>query len=190
LKTIEWDTTHHINGCTNVLCSHLHLTLQHAATRGNTLQHTATHCSAYIHTHAVHVRQHTATHCNVLQCVAVCSLQCVAVCWSVLFIFCDTYVLSHTSSALVVTYCTTLQHIAAHCNTLQCVAVCSWQCCSVLQRFVYVSQYICISAYMQCTCGNSLLHTATHCNVLQCVAASCICFAIHMYICIHPVHLW
>jgi len=45
--------------------------------------------------------------------------------------------------------------VVTHCNTLQHTAM----CCSVLQ--------------------------CVHCSVLQCVAASCLCFLIHMYICIH-----
>ena len=56
-------------------------TLQHTATHYNTLQHTAAHCSK---PHRRHI-QHTATHCNTLQ---------------------------HTA-----THCNTPQHTATHCNT-------------------------------------------------------------------------
>ena len=70
-------------------------------------------------------------------------LQCVAVCCSVLQCVADTN--NGMSAFFLMTYCSTLQHTAAHCSTLQHTAA----HCSTLQ------------------------HTATHCSTLQHTAAHC-----------------
>ena len=75
-------------------------TLQHTATRNNTMQRTATHCSTCIS--RIQIRPmlctvYTATHCNTLQHLAT---------------QCNT--LQQTT-----THCNTLQRTAMHCNTLR-----------------------------------------------------------------------
>jgi len=119
-------------------------TPQHAATYGNTLQHTdphtysqtATRCSTLQHT-ATHgnTRQHTHTHtlrhasirCNMLQHTAT---------------HCNTYKL---------TRCNTLQHAVTHGNTRQHTAT-------------HGSTH---GSTCTLTCCNTLQHTATHSNTLQ-----------------------
>ena len=74
-------------------------TLQHAATRCNTLQLCIWFETCFVNHDVIDNRalQHTATHCNSLQHTAT---------------HCNT--LQHTA-----THCNTLQHTATHCNTLQ-----------------------------------------------------------------------
>ena len=73
-------------------------TLQHIATRCNTLLHAGTHCNTLQQTATRHnTLQHAATHCNTLQHTAT---------------RCNTLLHAATRS-------NTLQHIATHCNTLQ-----------------------------------------------------------------------
>jgi len=149
--------------CVAVCCSMLHVcvaawcrvlqcgngfrvTLQHTATRCNTLQrsHTAPHCRALVSSHG-----HRCLCCSVVQCVAVCCsvLQCVAVCCSVLqcvavikkFDFRHIYVYTFWSQisfflSRTATYSNTLQHTATHCNAQTCLfhtslptsVFCSW----------------------------------------------------------------
>jgi len=97
---------------------------EYAATLGNMLQHTATHCSTLQHT-AAHCTtlHHTATHCNTLQ-----QLQHTAA-------HCNT--LQHTA-----TRCNTLQHTATHCNALTPVnrksqlATMGWRRCTGCLTFI------------------------------------------------------
>ena len=81
--------------CTSVSCSLHRITLQHAATHCNTLQHAQNPlipasfmCCSVLQCFAVYcsVVQCVAMCCNVLQCTAVCCnvLQCAAVCCNVL----------------------------------------------------------------------------------------------------------
>ena len=133
------------------------ISLQHTATRCNTLQVIASHCNSLQLT-ATHCNslQLTATHCNTLQHICNALQQPTTDAKSAGKLSSDDFdgegrreevfsqsfgrgpLLQHTT-----THCNTLQHTATHCNTLQHTA----------------------------THGNTLQHTGTHavryCNPLQ-----------------------
>ena len=147
---------------------------QSNASRCNTLQCTATHCSAL---------QHNAVHCNTLQCIA-------AHC-STLQQHCNTLQQQNYKSSIVkascrrvralvdtATLCSALQHTAlhpnTHCRALQHTAghCTSTHCrelqdtaghCNTLQQQVYGPSVVKAS----CRCIRALVDTATHRRALQ-----------------------
>jgi len=119
-------------------------TLQHAATRCNMPQHTATYFTYKSGLESgllpdENCRTDTATHCNTLQCAATC---------------CNT--LQHDT-----TRCNTMQVTATQCSLLQHIT--NWgfnsRCCPI--RFL-----LCTLQHTATHC-NTLQQTSSHCNKLQ-----------------------
>ena len=108
-------------------------TLRHAATHGNTRQHTATLPGDFVAAAHLVLLPHTATRGNTLQHTATDWNTPRGLCCG-----CPSVPLQHA-----VTRCNTLQHTATHCNTLQHTAT----HCNTLQH--------------SATLGNTLQHTAT-----------------------------
>jgi len=92
-------------------------TWRHTATHCNTLQHTVTHCNALV-APFVEQMQHQVYVCGewVLQCIAV--VQWVAVCCSVLASLSSERSINCVR-VVRIRDCSTAQHTATYCNTLQ-----------------------------------------------------------------------
>jgi len=136
--------------------------------RCNTLQHTATHCSAHtcrprktnhriffaiLVQHSICVDcntlQHTATHTHADHVRSI-----------------DTFFLPPYCNTLqdTATHCNTLQHTATHCNTLQHA-----QCNTLQHTATQYNAHTCRSREInrRILFATLLQHSATHCNVLN-----------------------
>jgi len=148
------------------------MTLQHTATRCNTLQHTITRS-----TEGLYVEARPATSIpfllmcvRVRECACACAsaytYMCVFLCWCL-------YVVQDVCG--VHACCNVLQCVAVCCSVLVsvCRARCVWGarvlqcaavCCSVLQ---------CVGVCMSCKMCVGCMCVAVCCSVLQCVAVCC-----------------
>ena len=138
--------------CSVLQCAPHYNTLQHAATRCNSLQHTmhiescdctlqhvVTHCNTLQHTAArCHTLQNTATHCNPLRHTIH-----IAPCVVSLHTTTHCHTLQHPA-----TPCSPLQHAASHCNAVpHTIAKCA--CNSCARVFISETTAYCIWSITQ-----------------------------------------
>ena len=134
-----------------------HATMQHTATRCNTLPHIATHCNTIPMSRISHVTRHTdhatATTLHWVMANTLERVGMIEVTWD----------MTH-SYIYMYACCSVLQCVAMCCSVLQCVAVCR----NVSQCVTYVSCQIVMCAILprgpRDSHWNTLQQTATHCN--------------------------
>jgi len=174
LQHIWLTTTYFLMHCINIpqmpnqLESCPPISLQHTATRCNTLQVIASHCNSL---------QLTATHCNSLQLTATHCNTLQHICNALQQPTTDAKSAGKLSSDDFVKHCNTLQHTATHCNILQHAAT-TYHRCQISRKAVIrwlwwgrkeggSVQSVVWTRSVTATHYNTLQHTATHCNTLQ-----------------------